>query len=396
MATESKKKSNQKKITVMQIIPALESGGVERGVIDIAKSLKDNGFTALVVSGGGAMTYQLREAGIEHIKLAVNSKNPLTIYKNIGKIAALIKEYQVDIVHVRSRAPAWSAYYACKKTGCKLVSTFHGSYSLCLFGKSKSSLKMLYNSIMLKADKIIAVSNFIKNHIQENYSKYLENSTSKLTVIHRGADLDYFSVSKVSKERIIALSKIWDLPDDKNIIMLPGRITAWKGHEFLIDALSKVKNTDFLCLIVGSKKGHELYEKRLITRIESNNLAGKVRIVDAVKDMPAAYMLCDLVISASIRPEAFGRIAIEAGAMSKIAIATNIGGSLETIINNKTGFLVESENIQDLADKIDYALTLNTAKKEQIAQNAQNHIALNFSNKKMCEQTIKLYKQVLK
>ncbi|MDA0901855.1 MAG: glycosyltransferase family 4 protein [Proteobacteria bacterium] len=391
-------KTNQSKktATIMQILPNLESGGVERGVVDIAKEIKRQGFESIVVSNGGTMVRELLEKGIKHISLPVNSKNPFKIYQNIKKLVDIIKENGVDIAHVRSRAPSWSVYFACKKTGCKMVSTIHGPYSVKLFTKKPSPLKLLYNSMMLKADAIIAVSAFIKNYIKENYGAKFQDAAENAVVIHRGVDLNHFDADKVSKPRIIQLSKLWNLPDDKSIIMLPGRITSWKGHEFLIDALTKVKNRDFLCVMVGSDKDHENYEKRLEERVEKNDLAGKVRFIDAVRDMPAAYMLCDLVISASVRPEAFGRVAIEAGAMGRVIIATNIGGSLETVIDGKTGFLVKPNDIDDMAQKIDHVLSLSDKSRAQICQNAKKHITENFSNQKMYDKTTELYHRLIK
>ena len=385
----------KKQSVVMQILPSLNMGGVERGTIDIAKAILKAELTPIVVSSGGNMTAYLREAKIKHIKLPVNSKNPWVIYKNIERIINLIREYNVDIIHVRSRAPAWSAYYACKKTGCELVSTFHGSYSNRLFTKKPSIFKIIYNGIMLKAHYTIAVSTFIKNYIRNNFPIAAKISDQNLIVIHRGVDLNYFDESKVSQLRMIQLAKSWNLPEDKEIIMLPARITSWKGHEFLIDSLAKVKNDNFFCIIVGSDRDHKEYSRGLEKRIEKNNLEGKVQIVGETRDMPGAYLVCDIVISASIKPEAFGRIAIEAGAMSRIIIATNIGGSTETIIPNQTGFLVEPNDKDDLANKIDHVLSLSQSDRKEIGMAARRYIEKNFSNQKMCDETIALYKKIL-
>jgi glycosyltransferase involved in cell wall biosynthesis len=387
----------KKALTILQILPKLESGGVERGVVDISKAMIKSGLTPIVISSGGSMIRQLKEQHIKHINLPVNSKNPLTIYKNISAIANIIKENSVDIVHVRSRAPAWSAHYACLRTNCKMITTFHGSYSSSLFGKKKSSLKMKYNAIMLRASAVIAVSNFSKHYIKDNYTEEAEKIPGhNLVVIHRGVDLEQFSVSTVSQSRLAALAIGWNLPDDKKIIMLPARITGWKGHEFLIDSLAKVKNDNFFCIMVGSDKNHIQYRKKLEKIIEKKGLDGKIRFVGDTKDITAAYVISDLVISASTKPEAFGRIAIEAGAMNKIVIATNIGGSLETIIDGTTGFLVESENTDDMAAKIDVVLSMDQNKKEEMGRNAREHISKNFSNQKMYDSTINLYKKIIK
>ncbi|MES2960930.1 MAG: glycosyltransferase family 4 protein [Pseudomonadota bacterium] len=375
----------------MQILPALESGGVERGTIDIAKALKKADFEPIVVSKGGILVYQLREAGIKHITLPVHSKNPITVYFNNQKLAKLIKENNVDVVHVRSRAPMWSSYFACKKTGTKLVATVHGTYSLKFWKWKIFPPKRIYNSLMLKADAVIAVSDFIKNYLSQNYSEYRE---AKTTVIQRGADLGYFNYEKVSKNRIIDLSKKWHLPDDKKIILMPARFTAWKGHEFLIEALTKVKH-DFLCIMVGSDHGHKQFRKKLEGKIVDKKLEGKVRIVGVCKDMPTAYALSHLVVCPSVRAEAFGRVAIEAQASNRIIVATKIGGALETVIDGKTGFLVEVGDAEGFAKVIDNVLDMPKAEADKMGIDARQNVVENFSNEKMCNETLKVYKSLL-
>ena len=383
-----------KKPVVMQIIPALESGGVERGVIDVVKALKKNDFEPIVISKGGVLVYQLKEAEIKHFALSVHSKNPLIIFLNIKKIVKIIQENQVDVVHVRSRAPMWSAYFACKKTGVKLVSTIHGTYSLNLFNWKAFPLKRIYNAMMLKADSIIVVSNFIKKYLAENYQEICGNFLEKVSVIQRGADLGYFNYSKVSKNRIIDLSKKWNLPEDKKIILMPARFTSWKGHEFLIDALTKVQN-DFFCVMVGSDHGHKKFRKKIENKIVKENLAGRIKIVGLCKDMPAAYAVSHLAVCPSIRPEAFGRISIEAQASSKIIIATKIGGSLETVIEGKTGFLVDVGDAEKFAQLIDKTLSMSKLEADEMGIAARKNIEENFSNEKMCNETIRVYKFLL-
>lgn len=382
----------------MQILPAMENGGVERGVIDIAKALKKSGFEPIVLSNGGVLVYQLREAGIIHIKLPIHSKNPLTIFFNIKKIVKIIKSYQVDLVHVRSRAPMWSAYFACKKTGARLVSTVHGPYSLNFLNWKIFPPKRLYNAMMLKADAVIAVSNFIKNYLTKNYLPYSqeneENFLKKITVIQRGADLQHFNCDKISKSRFINLSNKWNLPEDRKIILMPARFTAWKGHEFLIDSLTKVKN-EFFCVMVGSDHGHKNFRKKVEEKIVKNGLAEKVKIFGICKDMSTAYSLSHLVISPSVKPEAFGRIAIEAQAAGKVIISTKIGGALETIIDGETGFLAEVGDKEKLAQLIDRVLDMPGDELEKIGKAARKNIEANFSNEKLCNETIALYKRLL-
>jgi len=395
--------AHKKPPVIMQILPALVSGGVERGVVDVGKAVAQAGFESIVVSNGGTMIQQFNGSKVKHIKLPLHSKNPLTIYLNIKRLAKIITDNQVDLIHIRSRSPAWSTYFAYKKiikkaeqkNQCQIISTVHGSYSLNLFSKKISKLKLKYNAIMLKPKFIIAVSDFIKNYIYQNYSGIENLADKKIEVIHRGVDLNYFCNSKVPQSRIVQLIEQWDLPDDKQIIMLPARITGWKGHEFLISALAKVQNQNFFCIMVGSSKGHETFAKKLEQKIKENNLQGKIKIVGETKDMPAAYLVSDMVISSSIRPEAFGRIAIEAGSIGRIIIATNIGGSLETVIDGQTGFLVEVNNVNKLAQIIDQVLTMGKSEKEHMQQSAIKHITENFSNQKMLDKTIEFYKQIL-
>ena len=390
--------SRGKKPVVMQILPALENGGVERGTIDIAKALKKSGIEPIVVSKGGVLVYQLREAGITHVELPVNSKNPLTIFLNVKKIIDLIAKYGVDVIHARSRAPMWSAYFACKKTGTKLVSTVHGTYSLNLGVYKIFPLKKLYNSVMLKADHIIAVSNFIKEYLVQNYheknQEFPAEILKKISVIQRGADLNYFNFEKISQSRIVNLITKWSLPEDRKIILLPARFTAWKGHEFLIEALKKVQR-DFCCVMVGSDHGHKVFRKKIEHAVVEAGLSGKVKIVGLCKDMPAAYALSHIVVSSSIKPEAFGRVAIESQAMERITIATKIGGSLETIIDHRTGFLVDVGDAEDFAKLIDGALHFTEEEAYTVGQLARKHIEKNFSNEKMCEDTIKIYRELI-
>jgi glycosyltransferase involved in cell wall biosynthesis len=383
--------TSQKKPVVMQILPSLESGGVERGTIDIAKALKNDAFEPIVLSKGGVLVYQLREAGITHITLPIHSKNPVVIFLNIKRLVRIIQKHHVDIIHVRSRAPMWSAYFACKKTGTKLVATVHGTYSLKFWKWKVFPLKRTYNELMLKADQIIVVSSFIKGYLAENYPF---DVSKKTTTINRGADLNYFNSHKVSMNRMIDLSKKWNLPEDKKIILMPARFTAWKGHEFLIDALAKVRG-DFFCAMVGSDHGHKKFRQKIEKKIVDSNLSGKVRVVGMCKDMPAAYATSHFVVFPSVRPEAFGRIAIEAQACQKVVIATKIGGALDTIIDGKTGFLVEPFDVSEFTRLIEKALEMTKEEADKIGNAGRKNIEENFSNEKMCSETLAVYKKLL-
>jgi glycosyltransferase involved in cell wall biosynthesis len=384
-----KKQSSSSKITIAQILPNIENGGVERGVLDLSKAAKKHDdLELIVISAGGSMISQFDKYKIKHIKLSVNSKNPLIIFFNIFQLARIIKKYQINICHARSRAPAWSTYFACKLTKSKFLTTFHGVYSLKGFIAKKSFFKKLYNAIMVKPNLIIAVSNFIKNHIQQEY-KIPEN---KIQVIHRGVDLDYFSCEKVSNARIVKIIENLKLQEDKNIILLPGRFTSWKGHDLLLDALEDIRAENFICLMVG--KSNQSYNNHLQKLIKAKGLAGKVQMLDHVSDMPALYMISTIILSTSTRPEAFGRIAIEAGAMEKIIIATNLGGAKETILDNETGFLFNHENAQELSEKIKKLLSLDLKIREEMGIKARERIEKYFSSKKMISNILDLYRNI--
>ena len=384
--------------TILQIIPSLHSGGVERGVIDTAIELKKQNFNSIVASSGGAMVSQLDSLQIQHIQINLKTKNPLKIYRNIKKINDVIVKHKIDLIHVRSRAPMISAYFACKKNiNIKLVSTIHGPYSVNLGGnRILSKVKTYYNSFMLKSDAIITVSNFIKEYVLKNYQSLFEESLkNKITVIPRGVDIKTFDPDSISISRTVNLTQKWNIPEDKKIILFPARITSWKGHEFLIDSLKKVKN-DYFCIFIGSDHGHEAFCKKIKQKITDSNLGEKVKFLDNQKDMAVTYSVANIVISASIKPEAFGRVAIESQAMKKITIATNIGGSLETIIDGKTGFLVKNKDTDDFAAKIDLALSLSNEDTKKIGEAARENIISNFTNQKMLDSTIEIYKKLLR
>ncbi len=386
----------QKQPTIAQIIPSLNSGGVERGVIDISIFLKEHNFRPIVISSGGKMLNLLKKNNITHIRFDVKSKNPFKIYTNIKNLQKIIKKYQIDIIHVRSRAPMISAFFACKKTKTKLISTVHGTYSTnFIFGKN-SLIKKLYNQFMLKGDFVIAVSNYIKDYLSQNYpKKFTLLNDDNFKVISRGVDLDSFNLKKITKKRCDDLKQKWQIKNEKRkIIFMPARFTSWKGHEFLIEALANIRE-DFLCIMAGSNHGHEDYQQRLIKKIKDLRLSNKIKIVENCSDMPAGYKICDFVVAPSIRPEAFGRIPIEAGACQKPVIATNIGGFLETIIDGKTGFIVEVSNLQQLQIAVSKLLNLNSKDLEKIGLTARKNIEENFSNKKMCENTLEIYKKLV-
>lgn len=373
-------------MTILQVLPALGgSGGVERGTVEIAGCISAQGWRSLVASSGGARVYQLQRAGAEHIELPLHSKNPLTIYANIAKLEKLIKTQGIDLVHVRSRAPAWSAYYACKRTNTAFVTTFHGTYSV------GSAFKRIYNSVMTRGDRVIAISKFIAGHLKQMYGAPGE----KIRVIHRGVDLDSFNPALVNAERVITLAQTWRLDDGFPVLMLPGRLTRWKGQAVFIEAIAALGRKDIRCVLVGSDQGRSGYRKELERLIEANGLNSVVRIVDHCDDMPAAYMMADVVVSASTDPEAFGRVVVEAQALGRPVVAPDHGGACETIIDGETGWLFPPGDKMALAAVMQKALDLDEDGRRAFAAKAAKSVSDNFSKDLMCAKTLSVYREVL-
>ncbi len=375
----------KKQPVLLQVLPSLYAGGVERGTLEIARAAVKEGFKSLVTSSGGQMVDQLVSEGSEHILLDLMTKNPLKIKSNAKLIEGIINEHDVDIVHARSRAPAWSAYKACKKNNTHFITTFHGTYSL------NAPFKKKYNSVMAKGAKVIAISNMIKDHLEKTY-KVPEN---RIELIYRGVDLEYFNPDAVSDERVAAVKKNWRIESPAPIIFMPGRITRWKGQCFLLDALSRINEEPFYCIMAGDTYKHPKYYDELMAQIAQYHLEKKVRIIDPITDMPAAYKACDVVVSASTKPEAFGRVAVEAQAMGKPVVATDLGGSKETIIQGETGRLVSSFTSGDMAEGVKRGLTIGKSARQNLAINARQHIIDNFSMDSMCNKTIALYRDIL-
>ena len=370
---------------VLQILPRLVAGGAERGAIDVAVALAEAGGTSLVVSQGGPMEYELQRAGIAHLTLPLASKNPLVMYRNVGRLVRLIQAHDVDIVHARSRAPAWSAAAAVKRTGRHFVTTFHGAYT------ARGLLKRRYNGIMVKGERVIANSEFIARHIRETYKV----DPARVRLIRRGVDLERFHPERASAERVIQLANRWRLPDGVPVVMLPGRLTRWKGHALLIEALTRLRDLELLGVIVGSDRGRGAYRAELERRIARHGLASRVFLPGHCDDMPAAYMLADVVVSASIYPEAFGRVISEAQAMGCPVVASDHGGAREQVLGNRTAFLFPPGDAAVLADKIREALALDAPAREHLAAEARAHIEANFDKKHMCAATLALYREIL-
>ena len=379
-------------LKVLQVIPKLGYGGAETGCYDIAHYLPENDCESYIVTSGGELLKFIDKKKVKIIKLPVHSKNPLIIFINFLALVAIILIKNISIIHARSRAPAWSCLFAAKITGRKFVTTFHGTYNF------SSKIKKFYNSVMVRSDLIIAGSNFIFSHIKENYTKYLD-AKKKLLVIFRGINVDYFEPTTKLDVDEKKLLKKWQIEKDKKIILLPGRLTEWKGQEVFIEAINLVNielgYQAFYAVILGSNQGRDLYKKKLIRLTEQHRLTNQVKFIDHCKDMALAYKVSDIVVSASIEPEAFGRVAVEAQSMEKPIIASDIGGSNETVIDEKTGFLFESNNTKSLSKKILKVLSMDEASLQSIGKEGRKNIIQKFNVEKMCFSTYSEYKRIL-
>ena len=380
------------KINVLQVIPKLGYGGAETGCYDIAHYLPEKNCGSFIVTSGGPLTKFIDKKKVKLIKLPVHSKNPLIIIFNSIILIFLIVFFNISVVHARSRAPAWSCLLATKITNRKYVTTFHGTYNF------KSDIKKFYNSIMLRSDLTIAGSNFIFKHIQDNYSKYL-NLKNRLLVIFRGINVDYFDPTTKLESDEDQLIKSWGIiKKEKKIILLPGRLTSWKGQELFIEAINKINielgYQAFYAIILGSDQGRDQYKKKLLKLCENYNLTDQIKFIKHCDDMALAYKVSDIVISSSIEPEAFGRVAVEAQSMEKIVIASNIGGSNETVIDEKTGFLFNSGDVNSLSQKIMKILNTDETTLKSIGIEGRKNVINKFNVEKMCFSTYSEYKKL--
>ena len=383
----------EKKKIILQVIPAMDMGGAEVGTLEISSYMKKKGWNLIVTSSGGSLVEKLNFQKINHIKLPLNSKNPLIIFFNIFTLAWIVKKYKVKIVHVRSRAPAWSTYYACSMfRGVKLVSTVHGAYN------NQNIFKKIYNSIMLKSTKIIAISRYIKNYLLKNY-KFSRKELEKIVVIPRGIDPERFNPKNINSKRLFFLSKQWELPDGIPVILFPSRIAPFKGHKTLLKAIAILKKDPkikFICLMVGLSKKNSNYETEINSFIEENDLFDYVKFLGPCHDMPAAYKISDIVVSPADKPEGFGRIIIESQSMKKPVIASAHGGSLELVKNNYNGLLFKPNDEHELADKLKYLLCLSQKEKKKIIMRASIMVREKYNIDKMCDLNFKLYDSMIK
>ena len=382
---------NYKNKRILQIIPNMEIGGAERTVLEITSFLKDTEFSSFVLTSGGKLIGELEKENIEVIKLKIDKKNPYSIIKNFFLFIKIFREKKIDLVHVRSRAPAWSAIFAAKKIGIPVLTTWHGHVS------NSSFIKKIYNSIMLKGDAVIANSAYTAERISKIYNIDL----NKIDIISRGVNVESFEGSKFSNTEISNMKKMWSVDNNKIIILFPARLTSWKGHLVTIEAINLLKKEKFfdqvIFLFAGEKAGAENYIKKLNSIITKFKLQENIKLVERIENMPLAYHASDVVLSPSIEPEPFGRIPIEAQAAGKTIIASDHGAVKDTIKNgnNFTGFKVKPNDPQALSIAIKQSIIMDKKDLTKMHERAISNVKNNFSLENMCKKTLEVYKRLL-
>ena len=382
------------KIKILQVIPKLGYGGAETGCYDLAHYLSETGCKSYIITSGGELLKFVNKEKVKVIRLPVQSKNPIIMLFNAVVIFFIIWFLNISIVHARSRAPAWSCLLATKFTKSKFVTTFHGTYNF------SNLLKRFYNSVMVRSDLVIGGSNFIFEHVYQHYRKFFENKKRKFLVIFRGINTDFFSQKSIRANKLQNVIKEWNIDKTKFVILLPGRLTRWKGQEVFIEALNILNQESnirpFFAIIVGSDQGRKVYSKKLASLIDRHRLNKNIIFVPECKEMPIAYQISDVVVSSSIEPEAFGRVSVEAQSMEKPIIASNIGGSKETIINEKTGFLFDAGNANSLAEKLKETINLDQMTLQSVGIEGRKNVLKKFDIDRMCFTTLSEYKKLVK
>ncbi len=378
-------KADGRPVTILQVLPRLVVGGAERGTVDVAAAIQQAGGAAIVASEGGPMTRELERSRASHLRLRLATKNPLAIWRNAARLERIIRRHKVDIIHARSRAPAWSAMMAAKRTGIRFVTTYHDTY------RAKSDWKKRYNSVMAQGDRVIAISEFVADHIRAEYGL----GDDVIRTVPRGIDLARFDPDRVPAERKVKLVQDWNLPEDRPLVLMPARLSRKKGHSLLIEALAQLGRRDLCCVIVGDDGRETTYRRELIKLIHARGLAGIVRLLPQTADMPAAYCMADVVVAPSVQAEGFGRVPVEAQAMGRPVVASDLGGFRETIVDGVTGLLFPPGDAGRLAAAIAGALMLTLEQREAIAAEAIGNIRAKFTKEHMCAATLAVYRELV-
>ena len=382
-----------KKIKVLQVIPKLGYGGAETGCYDLAHFLQEQNCKSYIATSGGELLQFIKKDKVTIFKLPVHSKNPILIFFNTIIISLIILLYNINIVHARSRAPAWSCLIATKLTRRKFVTTFHGTYNF------NNKLKKFYNSAMVRSNLVIAGSNFIFSHINENYGNFFIDRKRKLLVIFRGINTNYFHSKKIAPPKLDKFCKQHKIDRNNFVILLPGRLTQWKGQKMFIESLKLLSEKEgvqsFEAIILGSSQGRNVYQKQLLGLVQQYRMGKIVKFIEHCEEMPIAYGAANLVCSCSIEPEAFGRVSVEAQSMEIPIIASDIGGSRETVVKDKTGFLFKSGNAEALAETIFSVMQKDYNALKSIGFAGRKNILKKFDVDKMCHTTFTEYKKLI-
>ncbi len=369
---------------ILQVTAALDQGGVERGTVEMAAFIVSKGAKSFVASQGGRLVADLMDQGSEHVSLPLARRDPLSILYSAFKLRSLIDENEISLVHARSRAPAWAAYLASRMAGVPFVTTFHGTHRI------QNCVKKYYNSIMTRGRRVIAISQFIKDHIQKNYGV----DESLIDIAPRGFDPLRISPDKVENQQLAELKSRWDLVDGIPVLTLPGRLTRWKGQTLFLDALAQIKDLDWQVLIVGGCGKKDSYLHELKNMAEASGISDRVKFTGDQSNIVPFYAVSDVVVSASTEPEAFGRVAVEAQAMAKPIIASAHGGALETVRDGETGWLFTNNNVEDLVQKLRLALSPQTDL-IKIGKAAREFVAVEYTTEQMCSAEWDSYHLVL-
>jgi glycosyltransferase involved in cell wall biosynthesis len=371
--------------TILQVLPRLDTGGAERVVVEITEALTGLGHRTLIACDGGRLAQVALRAGAELVAMPLATKSPFQMRRNAGRLAKLIRDERVDLVHAHSRAPAWSALWATRRSKTPFVTTYHGSYS------EDAPFKRRYNGVMAEGDRVIAVSNYIAELVRARHGV----GDDKLRIIPGGVDLRKFDPAAVLGDRVSRLARDWRLDIGAPTVMLPGRLTSWKGQKLAISALAQLAHTEALLVLVGGDQGRETYAQSLIGHAEALGVADRLRMVGHTEDMPAALMLADIVLNASTDPEAFGRTVVEAQAMGRMVIAANHGGATETITDRVTGRLVPPGDAVALAAAIDDALEMTPDERIAWGARARSMVAEAYSVTEMQYAVMRVYGELL-
>lgn len=370
---------------VLQVLPSLVTGGVERGTIEITQAVAGALGVALVASAGGPLAHSVQRVGGRHFTLPLQSRNPLTIWRNAARLEALIRAENVSIVHARSRAPAWSAWLACRRSGAHFVTTYHGVYG------ENLPFKRRYNAVMAKGELVIAASQYVADEIQRRHKV----DPARIRVIPRGVDPQVFAPDAVSVDRIARVAQSMRVPDGMHTVVIPGRLTRWKGQAVLLQAIARLPWTEVCCVLIGSDQGRTKYTRELEQLSNSLGIADRVRIIGHVDDMPAALMLSDVVVHASTEAEAFGRVVIEAQAMGRPVIASNLGGPCETVEDGLTGWLTDPGDVDGLVRALVEALSMNAEARSALGERARASVLSSYTLRAMRDATLDVYREIL-